>query len=43
MLPAMRAQIDVGDGALDERQHRRLDAGRIPGEREDRSVVRRIG
>ncbi len=43
MLAAMRAQIDVGDRALEQRQHRALDAGGVAGEREDRAVVRRVG
>ena len=43
MLAAVRAEIDVGDRALEQRQHRPLDAVRVAGEREDRSVVRRVG
>ena len=39
----MRPQIDVGDRALEQREHRALDAGRVAGEREHRSVVRRVG
>ncbi len=42
MLAAMRAQIDVGDGALEQRQHGALDAGCVADQREHGSVVRRV-
>ena len=41
--PLWRAQIDVGDRALEQRQHGALDAGGVAREREHRSVVRRVG
>ena len=43
MLAFVRAEIDVGNGALEERHHRALDAGLIASEREHRSVVRGVG
>ena len=43
MLALVSAQVDVGDGALEERQHRQLDGSRVAREREDRPVVGRVG
>ena len=43
MLAAMRAQVDVGDRALDERHDRLLDARGVADQREHRPVVRRVG
>ena len=43
MLAVVRAQIEIGDRALDEREHRLLDANGIAGEREHRAVVRGVG
>ena len=40
MLATMRAQIDVRDGALEQREHRLLDSIRGAREREHRPVVR---
>ena len=42
MLAAMGAEVDVGDGPFEERQHGLFERT-IADEREDRAVVRRVG
>ena len=43
VLAAMRPQIDVGDGARDQREDGVSDALGVARQRENRAVVRRIG
>ncbi len=43
MFAAMRAQVDVRDRALEEHQHRLLEAGRVADDREHGTIVRRVG
>ena len=42
MLAAVGAQIDVGGGALEQRQHGAFDTVGVAEQREHRAVVRRI-
>ena len=43
MLAGVAAEVDIGDRTFEQRQYRSLDAGRVAGQREHGSVVRRIG
>ena len=39
----MRAQVDIGDRALEQRQHRAFDTGGVTRKGEDGAVMGRVG